>query len=326
MTRPLVIVLLIASAASHALAAAPSRAELSAASISRAEKLLADLSKLDATHNANSLNSDARRAGKLAAQIYTRAQELPDGNLKTDLATAARFYERAFTRQVTSSAATPGDDVCAGERPGAYRRLCATMSGRDMITLLLAKGRLHAGWAGAFIADASGAHASAGVAGTLEEMRAERVLDTVLARQALVALKELEAATNAPATLADFEAEREIGKVSPAEFARRLDAAARFVKQSLAWLPESALKSEIDNAYESYADGLWWWQRSDRPLVVRVAGNNFAERDFAAMSHLPNSQLGYNAVVNLRHAHEYARHAASLLDAELRRAGLTTRD
>ena len=53
-----------------------------------------------------------------------------------------------------------------------------------------------------------------------------------------------------------------------------------------------------------------------------MAGNQFAEQNFAAMSHLPNTQLGYNAVVNLRHAHDYARRAESLLEAERSRVGL----
>jgi hypothetical protein len=320
MTRSLVIVLLLVSATSHARAADPAREQLSAASLARAGKLLAELAKLDATQLTGASAADTRRAGKLAAQIYGHAQELPEGDLRTDLSTAARFYERAYARQPSTRAASPTDSECAGERPGAYRRLCASASGREMVTLLLAKGRLHADWARAFVADAEGA--GAGVAGAIAEMRAERVLDAVLARQALVALDELEKVTNAPATLADFETERKIGQVSPADFSRRLDAAARIIRQSLAWLPESALKSDIDNAFQSYADALWWWQRAERPLVVKVVGNNFAAPDFAAMSRVPDTQLGYNAVANLRHARQYAKHAASLLDAQLSRAGL----
>jgi hypothetical protein len=320
MTRSLVIVLLLVSATSHARAADPAREQLSAASLARAGKLLAELAKLDATQLTGASAADTRRAGKLAAQIYGHSQELPEGDLRTDLSTAARFYERAYARQPSTRAASPSDSECADERPGAYRRLCAAASGREMVTLLLAKGRLHADWARAFVADAEGA--GAGVAGAIAEMRAERVLDAVLARQALVALGELEKVTNAPATLADFETERKIGQVSPADFSRRLDAAARIIRQSLAWLPESALKSDIDNAFQSYADALWWWQRAERPLVVKVAGNNFAAHDFAAMSRVPDTQLGYNAVANLRHARAYAQHAASLLDAQLSRAGL----
>lgn len=323
MTRALVIVLLIASAASHAVAADPPRDHLSSSSRSRAEKLLAELAKLDAARDAGVNAFDARRAGKIAARVYVRAQGLPDGDLKIDLATAARFYGRAFARQLNPRGEARDDSECGGERPGAYRRLCAARSGRDMVTLLLAKGRMHADWARAVVADRTGASVSAA---SLEEVRAERVMDAVLARQALVALKELEALTDAPATLADFEAERKIGKVSPAEFSRKLDGAARVVKQSLAWLPESPLKCEIDKAFQSYTDGLWWWQRGERPLIVKVAGNNFAEQNFSAMAHLPNGQLGYNAVVNLRHAREYARRADALLDAELSRIGLALKD
>lgn len=326
MTRALVIFLLIASAASHAVAADPPRDHLSPSSLSRAEKLLAELATLDAAPTSGFFADDARRAGEIAARVYGRAQALPDGDLKIDLATAARFYGRAFARQLSPRGESADDSQCGGERPGAYRRLCAARSGRDMVSLLLAKGRMHAAWArAAAIADRNGA-GGASVTGSLEEVRAERVLDAVLARQALVALKELESVTNAPATLADFEEEGKIGKVSPAEFSRQLGAAALVVRQSLAWLPESPLKCEIDNAFQSYADGLWWWQRGERPLVVRAAGGNFAEQNFAAMSRLTNVQLGYNAVVNLRRARQYARRAGARLDAESMRMGLTLKE
>ncbi|MFL6227363.1 MAG: hypothetical protein ACJ741_01135 [Pyrinomonadaceae bacterium] len=326
MTRPLVIVLLIAAAASQARAADPPRAPLSGSMLARAEKLLAELDQLDAGVFA----TDARRRAAIAAHVYAGAQALPDGDLKIDLATAARFYERASAHGLAPRGGTPGADddaPCGRERPGAYRHLCAAMSGREMVTLLLlAKGHLHADWARASVADAEGATTAAGVAESVAEMRAERMLDAVLARQALVALEGLERLTDAPSTLAEFEAAGKVGRVSPAEFSRMLDDAARIVRQSLAWLPESPVKREIDNAYESYADGLWWWQRGDRPLVVKVSGNNFDAADFAAMSHVPAPQLGYNAVVNLRHARDYARRAETLLDAELRRAGLAAKN
>ncbi|MCA1630705.1 MAG: hypothetical protein LC774_10260 [Acidobacteria bacterium] len=96
MTRALVIVLLIASAASHAFAAEGSRDPLSQSSLARAKKLLAELAKLDAAQGAGANAFDARRAGKIAARVYGRAQDLPDGDLKIDLATAARFYGRAL--------------------------------------------------------------------------------------------------------------------------------------------------------------------------------------------------------------------------------------
>jgi hypothetical protein len=352
MTRALVVVLLIASAAPRALAredrahtpstnsargqstnvargrstnsADSARTQSNASALARADKLLAQLARLDAAARAIVTRGDAHQAEQVASRAFQSAQGLPEGDLKVDLSTSARLYERAFARQLAPRASDADSHAsCADERPGAYRVLCAATSGRDMITLLLAKARRHAEWARAFVADGRGV-GGARIASALAEMRAERVLDLVVARQALVALGELEAATNAPATLADYEEEKQIGKVSPAEFGGKLDAAAQTIKQSLAWLPESSLKNDIDNAWQSYRDAFWWWQRSDRPLVVHVAGNKFAEQNFAAMSHLPDTQLGYNAVANLRHAREYTRRAASLLDAELSRAGVAT--
>lgn len=349
MTRALVVVLLVVAAAPHALAAEDSarkqsinstrsqstnytnsaRSPFDASALARADKLLAELARLDAAANSTAVG-DARRseqaahrAEQVASRAFEHAQALPEGDLKVDLSTSARLYERAFARQLAPRAGdAPTERACERERPGAYQTLCATTNGRDMISLLLAKARRHAEWARAFVAERRGEGGASVV--PLEEMRAERVLDLVVARQALVALEGLEALTNAPATLADYEAEKRLGKVSPAEFGERLDAASQTIAQSLAWLPESRVKSDLNNALQSYADALWWWQRSDRPLVVSVAGSKFAGQNFAAMSHLPDTQLGYNAVANLRHAREYAHRAAALLDAGLSRAGVAT--
>jgi hypothetical protein len=310
------------------LIAAASRAQTpDANSISRAEKLFDEIAKIEAAPGVTAV--DARlgageglsRAEKIAARVYDHAQSLHASDLKIDLTAAAQNYRRALrltlaTREQSAQSAV----ACERERAGAYRRLCVSMQTRDAAALALSKARLHVSWARAVVNDLRGARDAQTVA-ALAEMRAERVLDLIVARQALVALKELEALTNALATLADFEDARKIGKVTPAEFGARLDAAARIVRQSLAWLPESELRSEIDNAWQSYADALWWWQRSDRPLVVKVSGGAFAEQNFAAMSRLPDTVLGYNAVINLRHARDYSRRADARLDAELARAG-----
>lgn len=325
MTRTLAALVFAFSCAAHAFAggesAATTRTRPTNSTLKRADKLLADLARLDAETREAALSAETRRAAhNRAADVFARAQELPEGDLKVDLSTAARLYERALTRGQASSAGDAASSVsCADERPGAYRVLCERQSPRDAVALLVGKARRHEVWACAAIAAERGQINSSDPA--LAEMRAERVLDAVVARQAITALSELETLTNAPATLADYEDEKQIGKVSPSEFGARLDASAREVRRALAWLPESALKSEIDNAWQSYADAVWWWERGERTSVVRVTNNRYVAQDFAAMSHLDETQLGYNAVVNLRHARAYTRRAAALADAEFVRAG-----
>jgi hypothetical protein len=320
----------IALLAVFLLAAASAAQTPDANNIARAEKLFDEIAKIEAAFGVNDLDARRdtgdrmRRAEKIAVRVESSAQALSASDLKIDLTAAAQNYRRAIRltlapRQQSAQSAV----ACERERAGAYRRLCASMQSRDAAALALSKARLHVSWARALVNDLRGVRDAQMVA-ALAEMRAERVLDLIVARQALVALKKLEALTNAPATLADFEDERKIGKVTPAEFGARLDAAAQTVSQSLAWLPESELRAEIDNAYQSYADALWWWQRSDRPLVVKVSGGAFAEQNFAAMSRLPDTVLGYNAVINLRHARDYSRRADARLDAELARAGYAT--
>ncbi|MCA1817172.1 MAG: hypothetical protein LC746_12320 [Acidobacteria bacterium] len=281
----------------------------------RARQLLAEVDKIEAALG----DGDAAHAAKLAARLYERARALPAGDLRTDLVAAAQNYRSASAPRPAPRAESQPVS-CERERPGAYRRLCASLPTRDAAPLALAKARLHARFALASADSLAGAPA-AQTAAALGEMRAERVLDLVLARQALVALGELESLTNAPATLADFEQEKKVGNVTPSEFSTKLDEASRTVRQSLAWLPESELRSEIDNARQSYADALWWWQRSDRPPVVKVTAGAFAEQNFAAMSRLPDTVLGYNAVANVRHARDCSRRAGARLDAALGGAG-----
>jgi hypothetical protein len=334
MTRALIVLLSVVSLAPLAYAnvgaredssnnaRAASRARLSDAALTRADKLLAQLARLDATSFAAGQN-DTKRAAHKASEIFSRAQALPEGDLKVDLATAARLYERAFARRLMTTDDAASSISCADERPGAYRSLCARQSPRDAIALMVGKARRHVEWARASVAEERGDAGPSAV--VLEEMRAERVLDLVCARQALDALSELEALTaDAPATLADYEDEKKIGKVSAAEFGARFDASAQVVGRALAWLPESQVKTEIDNAWQSYADALWWWERGEHTSVVRVTNNKFTGQNFAAMAHVAETQLGYNAVINFRHAHEYTRRAESLAAAELSRAGFTT--
>lgn len=227
---------------------------------------------------------------------------------------------------VTKSVTKPGDALtasssatCADERPGAYRVLCARLSPRDAVALLVGKARRHTEWARASVAEERGQ--SVAPLDALAEMRAERALDLVVARQALAALSELETLADPPATLADYEDAKRIGKVSAAEFAARLGEAAGTVARTLAWLPESPLKREIDRAWQSYADALWWWERGESAPVVRVTTNRYVAQNFAAMAHVCETQLGYNAVVNLRHARDYTRRAGTIAEAESRRAG-----
>ncbi|MDQ3908526.1 MAG: hypothetical protein M3268_09300 [Acidobacteriota bacterium] len=302
---------------------AASPARLSNSALARAEKLLGELARLDAA-SSDARSDETIRAARKASEIFLRAQELPESDLRVDLSTAARLYERAFARASArkSGAVNTSSDAtasCSEERPGAYRGLCARVSPRDAVALLVVKARKHTEWARASVAEERGESGSPSVA--LDEMRGERALDMVVARQAITALAALDALSDPPATLSDYEEGKEIGKVSPAEFGARLDAAAQTIKRSLAWLPESPLKSEIDRAWQSYTDALWWWELGERGQVVRVTNNRYASRDFAAMAHVDGVQLGYNAVVNLRHAREYTRRAEASAEAERKRAG-----
>lgn len=322
--------ILVASLTAPSLLAQTMRHAPDARSTARAESLLAELSQLDRRATLASARSDAARdLAARAAKIYERATALHAGALGIALATSARFYRRAFELMLSAARQPAPTRACERERPGAYRRLCDAAFAEEFTTeaegddaaqrsafaLLLAKAQLHASWVSGQVSQARGER-SAAIEAALGEMRAERLLDVVLARQALSALENLESVTSAHETLADYEGSGKVGTVSSEEFARKMESAG-VVRQSLAWLPEGELKQEIDNAWQSYADGLWWWQRSERTPVVRVSGGSFAENDFAATANLPRTQLGYNAVANWRHARRHTRRVAELIGERL---------
>src|SRR5579885_2908354 len=178
----------------------------------RAESVVLKLRLLDDAAASGDADAYRKLAGKLFPGLFVSASELHDGDLKTDLSTAAVFYESAPRARGRAT-------DCERELRETYFRLCRENAG-DRAALLVAKARLHERWAEAELNYLRGARDDSTL-DALAQVRAERSTDLSLAAEALRALEELAEKTDAAqfGGRLDSSTEREL---SPDESAKRL--------------------------------------------------------------------------------------------------------
>lgn len=213
--------------------------------LKRAEAVLSKLRRLEAASAPGDGGEFRKAARKLYPGLFEAVSKLRDGDLKTDLSTAAALYESA-------SRAGVGRADCAHELREAYARLCVETGG-DPARLLRAKARLHAGWAEAALLHARGggdAHDS------LNLIRAERETERALAEEALLELKELAAGLNAGGL--DGSASETLP--------RRLEQLDRLLSS----LPRDRAARLLREARDAFRDSLYWRLRAAPALVVNV--------------------------------------------------------
>ncbi|MEP6707835.1 MAG: hypothetical protein ABJC05_09955, partial [Pyrinomonadaceae bacterium] len=193
-------------------------------------------------------------------------------------------------------------------KPGAYRRLCDNTpgSGRD---LLLAKARLHVGWARAEIVSRNAGRSDSG---RPSDREAERENDRALAGRIISDLKILESDVVVYNSLADFEEGSTLVRVPVERFTSDLRKVSADAEMILSWLPENRLKNELSNALSSYQDGGLWWQRVYQPRVVNVselvAPVIRTSSDTAYLSTVP-----YTVAINWRQGSKYLKRAEDTL-------------
>ncbi|HEV3469889.1 MAG TPA: hypothetical protein VG148_11255 [Pyrinomonadaceae bacterium] len=295
---PLLFCLLVCLPASAA--RGQEAAPLSPRQLAKAEELLSSLDRLSAP--AARGQAGAARVRERAAAVRDSARALPEGDVRTDIETAARLIESA------TAAPEGARPDCAGERPGAYRRLCTESGAAD--ELLLRKAGLHAAWARASVRRARGA-AGAQELEALEAAAAERRLERSLAESALESLRQLERLVVVYRTLADFEEGGTLSRVPFGSFEGRFEQTAGRVLLILGWLPETRLRSELRNALRSYADGRFRWSKVHCARVVEAGRDCATEFDrWRLGAARPNA---YAVAVNWRNASEHLDRAAQLL-------------
>ncbi len=286
--------------------------ELTAGQLAKAEKVITLLERLDDLALSDELSPDAQAAArrKLLSSIRRDLSAIPDSDLKIDLATALLFYQREESRSGEQEQAHASGLRCENERPGAYRRLCETTQGGAR-GLMRNKARLHTGWARATL------DRQKGMTGTLtesalDELKAERALDAELAERAVRAFLRLENDVPIYRTLGEFMESGKLAQVSFESFDADLEETRRTVGATLCWLPESRLKSELQNAMLSYLDGRFWWKQVYHPKVI-YAGHSYTAETATPLRAADPETARYTVVINWRQARQYTSRAAQIL-------------
>jgi hypothetical protein len=136
--------------------------------------------------------------------------------------------------------------------------------------------------------------------------------DQALAAHAITALKRLDKDVIVYRSLGDFEAEGKLSRVPFEGFANDLLAVTTEVEPILSRMPQSRLKSEIQNALDSYRDGAFWWQKIDQPRVVHISAltteTTRTSSDSAFMATVP-----YTVAIHWRQANAYLKRAEEVM-------------
>lgn len=237
--------------------------------LKKSEKILTRLAELDdSAHERTTFRSAAR---KHFPDVYIKASSLPEGDLKTELSTAAFFFDNAYSRAADSSLAE-----CTREGRDLYRNICLKTSGVTKAQLALLKARLHLNWARTLLLYLHGDREPATIE-TIAEIKRERSIDLELSQRIVGILRSLERATNSYSSLGEFEAHNRVAKVSFDELSHEFDVVAATGSSLLAALPRTSLTYRLQNAINAYGDGLFWWQKTYRRTEKVVSVTNWSE-------------------------------------------------
>jgi hypothetical protein len=273
--------------------------------LKKAEKVLAKLAQLQTA--SNDLNAYKAAYRKLYPELFIDAASLREGDLKTDLSTAVFLYEKAYDF-VRKSDASPAD--CDNEVRELYQSLCIRSGNPTRAQLLLAKAQLHARWAEALLRFYLGNRDALTIA-TLSEIKKERSMDMKFAERAVAILKTLDEEINSYSSLAEFEERNEVARVSFDKLADDFETVANTTQQLLSSLPRNLLYYQLQNALNSYSDGLFWWQKTHtRKDAAVVSVNNWTERASQKPLGFDAGTINYTVICNWRKARKHITNAA----------------
>lgn len=293
-------------------AAAYSTAALREKDVKKAEKLIAKLRRLEeVTAHPLDLRAYGEAIEGLYPGLFVGASELREGDLKTDLTTAA-FLHRSAYRNWTTSAARMAR--CDREVRGVYMKLCFESRDGNPARLLLSKARLHTKWAEAVVRSYRGA-ADQVTAAQLAELEAERKVDLVLAGRAVEALKKLGERIEGYSSLEAFDEAGRGGRLTFGQLSEEISRELAIVDHVVAALPRGPLHLLLDNARGSYRDGLFWWEKSHGAQRKTVSANNLAAADPLKVIDLPEATVNNAVLANWRHALRYTKEAEGAIAA-----------
>lgn len=281
------------------------------------------LSRLHHLQEAAETQDDSRAPRReFYTRLVSKADALHEGNLKTDLLTAALLYVAADEARRGANTTAPD---CEREQREAYRRLCSQTRPADRAQFLRAKARLHTRWAEALLRRLRGAR-DAGTLAALDEVRAARDLDADLAARAVSALRTLGSLTHSLTPQEDEAGEPARPRASFDQLSDNLAGAFGTLDASLASLPRGRLYNLLRNARNSYRDGLYWHGKTLRRRSPVVSVNSLDARDELEAMRLDASAVDGAALGNWRSAERFTKRAAELVEGYARRATQRTSD
>jgi hypothetical protein len=130
--------------------------------------------------------------------------------------------------------------------------------------------------------------------------------------RAIAALKRLDTQLIVYRSLADFQENGKLARVSLQTFQQELNDVTREVEPVIMRMPASKLKMKLRNALDAFRDGAYWWRLVDQPRVVNVSAlaSSDISRSSADAAFLQTTP--YTVAINWRQAHAYLTQAEIL--------------
>ncbi len=293
-------------------ASAYSTAALKDKDVQKAEKIIAKLHRLEAvTASHVDFRAYKTEIKGLYPELFAKASELSESDLKTDLTTAVFLYETAYRTGLDLSVSGANCDVEVRE---TYLKLCRESRDRNPTRLLWSKARLHTKWGEAVIRSYRGA-SDHGTLKELSHLEAERKVDIILAEQALASLSRLAGMVEGYSTGEAFEAALRAKRISFEQLSQEISESVLAVDQALASMPRGRLHLLLSNARSSYRDGLFWWGKVNRVYAKTVSVNNLASAEPLKLIGLPSRTVSGTVLANWKSALRYTREAEKALSA-----------
>ena len=136
----------------------------------------------------------------------------------------------------------------------------------------------------------------------------------ILTARAISALKRLDRDVLVYHSLGDFEESGKLARVSCETFRNDLGEVAAEVEPLLSRLPQSRLKTELQNALDSYRDGAFWWQKIDQRRVVHVSALAFSESTRTSSDTALLANVPYTVAIHWRQAEKYLKRAEGMMN------------
>ena len=137
--------------------------------------------------------------------------------------------------------------------------------------------------------------------------------ETRLESQAVAALNRLDRQVFVYRSLGELNADSRLARVSLAAFEDDLREITDDVTALLKQMPQSKVRSALENALDSYRDGAFWWRRIDQPRVIHISALAESDPPRTPSEAAFLSTVPYTVAIHWRHAHDYLQKAQRMI-------------